>query len=155
MRTLNNYLTEAGVVRRDTRLQNSKVKAKSWVHLIELTIKAIEENGSECDLNFIDVSNVDNMNSVFRFPETRMFNGDISGWDVSNVTNMQAMFEFSDFNGNISHWDVSNVENMERMFQNSKFKEDISKWTIKDNCNTYEMFKRCHIPNNHKPKNIL
>ena len=47
-----------------------------------------------------------------------MFNQDISRWDVSNVENMSSMFEDSDFNNDISRWNVSKVTNKESMFFN-------------------------------------
>ena len=108
--------------------------------------------GYDCDLNWIDTSNVTDMSYLFdemrsftgnvsewdvsnvtdmgnMFGSTN-FNGDLSKWDVSNVTNMDSMFEFSLFNGDISNWDVSNVTDMSYMFMESQFNGDISKWNV-------------------------
>ena len=108
--------------------------------------------GYDCDLNWIDTSNVTDMSYLFdemrsftgnvsewdvsnvtdmgnMFGSTN-FNGDLSKWDVSNVTNMDSMFEFSLFNGDISNWDVSNVTDMGYMFMESQFNGDISKWNV-------------------------
>ena len=74
---------------------------------------AIKEEGNNCNLNFIDVSQVTNMRLLFFGSD---FSGNISQWDVSNVTNMSQMFEMSKFNGDISLWNVSNVTDMSRMF---------------------------------------
>ena len=46
------------------------------------------------------------------------FNKDISNQDVSNITNMNNMFRTSEFNGDISNWDISNVTDMSYMFYN-------------------------------------
>ena len=54
----------------------------------------IDDFGNEVNLNWIDVSNVDNMANLFKDSD---FNGDISKWDVSNVRNMQGMFKFCPF----------------------------------------------------------
>ena len=117
-----------------------------------LVTNCVKILGDNCNLNWIDVSNVTNMSKLF---ENSAFNGDISNWDVSNVTDMSAMFAWSIFNGDISNWDVSNVKNMQRMFAWSNFNSDISKWNINKECNTIRMFYHGSINNEYKPKGVL
>lgn len=104
-----------------------KIVARNKHHLLELVEEAVKKYGNNADLNFIDVSNIDDMSNLFSFS---FFNGDISKWNVSNVKNMENMFEYSWFNGDISKWNVSSVENMKCMFGNSKFNRDISEWNV-------------------------
>ena len=72
------------------------IVAENRENLIEIIKAAIKRNGSECDLNYVDVSQVTNMRYLFVHSQ---FNGDISGWDVSNVTDMRGMFRNSLFAG--------------------------------------------------------
>ena len=70
----------------------------------------------------------------FMFHKASVFNGDISGWDVSNVDDMTSMFREGAFNQDISGWDVSNVTQMTQMFYNATaFNQEILAWTLKDN----------------------
>ena len=106
---------------------NERVVVQDRNQLEELVYATIREKGYECNLNFIDVSNVTDMGGLFRDSQ---FNGDISEWDVSNVTNMSYMFSHCMFNGDISNWNVSNVKYMNYMFETSPFDGDISKWDV-------------------------
>ena len=107
-----------------------------------LISKAIMEYGPNCDLNFIDVSQVTDMSFLFRRDDTFTpdFNGDISKWNVSNVKYMQSMFWGSTFNGDISKWNVSNVTSMNNMFCGSCFNGDISKWNVSNVTDMSDMF---------------
>ena len=57
----------------------------------------------------------------------KMYNISLNWLDVSNITNMNYMFEHSYFKADISKWDVSNVIDIIMMFFNSNFNGDISK----------------------------
>ena len=115
----------------------------------EIVRAAITTYGNNVDLNFIDVSNVTNMGSVFIETE---FNGDISKWDVSKVKNMDYMFYMSQFNSNISNWDMSHVKSMYSMFDDSEFNGDISNWDVSKVKHYEDIFDGCHIRDEYKPK---
>ena len=113
------------------------VKPKNRFELESIIKKTIEKEGNNCDLNFIDTSNIKDMS--FLFQEFKDFNGDISKWDVSNVENMRFMFHLSKFNGDISKWNVSNVQLFDFMFYNNGvFSGDLSKWNVTKKARHFE-----------------
>ena len=123
-------------------------KVKERYDLKNLIMYFTQVIGTDCDLNWMDVSAITDMSDIFWCSE---FNGDISKWDVSKVTTMTSMFDSSDFNGDISGWNISNVTDMRWMFYASKFNRDLSKWIITD-CNTEDMFKECPIKDEYYPQ---
>ena len=106
-------------------------------YIIEYTIKKL---GNNADLNFIDVSKVNNMSGIF---ESSEFNGDISKWDVSNVKYMNLLFYKSKFNRDISNWDVSNIKDMDYKFKDSIFNKDISSWDVSNVSYNKDIFYNC------------
>lgn len=119
--------------------QRKKVIARDRNHLRQLVYESIQKNGPNCDLNFIDVSNVEDMEGVFAGANS-IFNGDISQWDVSCVETMSNMFHGSQFNGDISRWNVSSVVSMWGMFAHSQFNGDVSRWNVSDVWELTDMF---------------
>ena len=148
-------------------------KVYNKIELKDLIKYVIKEFGIDCNLNWIDVSNITDMAFLFKIDfngdiskwdvsnvinmdemfSCSYFNTDISKWDVSNVTSMKGMFIHSEFNGDISNWDINKVNNMAYMFSGSKFNRDISNWNA-EHAYTYNMFDDCHIKAEYKPKNI-
>ena len=86
MKTLNGFLNELAPIGKLER-PDTVVATDSTIH--KLVREGIERYGKNADLNYIDTSQVTNMESLF---EGTDFNGDISDWVVSNVTNMSYMF---------------------------------------------------------------
>lgn len=94
--------------------------------------------GLDCNLNWIDVSGMNDLSYIF---DGSGFDGDISRWNVSQAVTMSDMFASSAFNGNISHWDVRNVRYMDGMFTWALFNQDISDWDVQKVKTMREMFK--------------
>ena len=135
MKSLTQHITEKLVLNNNTKVRNYQPTNKE--ELIKIIKVEVKQNGLECDLNHIDVSQITDLSGLFRGLKggynLEKFNGDISKWDVSNVHNMEYMFWGSKFNGDISNWDVSKVTDMAGMFGWSKFtgkNGDISKWDV-------------------------
>ena len=149
MKNINKYINERLHI---TSKQQYSCQPKTKDELRKIIIQRIEDEGNECDLNDIDVSNINDMSGLFDADIDEIFNdfnGDISMWNVSNVTNMKYMFYWCyKFNGDISRWNVSNVKDMDRMFcKCEKFNCDLSAWNV-SNVETMElMFFECEAFN--------
>jgi surface protein len=122
-----------------------KIIVENRNHLIQIISDEMLWNGSNCDLNHVDVSKIRTMESLFSTLHIMDFNGNISEWDVSNVENMSNMFKHTKFNGDISKWKTSKVKNMSGMFSNSQFNGDISKWDVSNVENMEDMFFRAEF----------
>ena len=105
-------------------MTQTTIKPITKEELLSIIKETIEKEGLNCNLNFIDTSEITDMSLLF---DGSSFNGDISEWNTSNVKNMCGMFIDSIFNGDISAWDTSSVIRMDYMFMNSSFNGDISK----------------------------
>lgn len=115
---------------------------KDKKELMRMIDDEVVKNGPICSLNHIDVSEITDMEGVFRLS---IFDGDITDWDVSNVKDMSFMFEYAQFTGknsDLSQWDVSNVDLMNYMFDHSKFnnRKSLNGWRVKKNGQRKGMF---------------
>ena len=144
---------------------------KTRKELQEIIIKRIEEDGPDCNLNDIDVSQVEDMRALFyaykddlKFinihakPLSRNqmftakghdifkeFNGDISQWDVSNVKCISHMFEGCEqFNCDISQWDIPNVKDIICMFNGCEsFRQNLDEWDVSNVKYMHNAFGGC------------
>lgn len=127
---------------------------KELEQIIDEHIKEIKpRSGQEVDLNWIDISRVDDLSYLFAnvdyIPVVDTWL-DKSKDGKSNVRNMRCMFACSKFNGNISEWNVSKVTDMRGMFAYSNFNGDISGWKdkVKNVKDMRWMFDGCPLENN-------
>ena len=128
-------------------------RPKDKYELQDIIIERIKNEGNECDLNDIDVSDITDMSCLFNVnPDWNSgnkifkdFNGNVSLWDVSNVTNMCGIFNWCfNFNCDLSDWDVSNVENMHLMFNYCEnFNRNLDGWNVSKVKDMGYMFQAC------------
>jgi len=98
-------------------------------------------NLSGMDSNPPDLSNVTNMESMFR--NAVSFNAPIGNWNTSNITSLYNTFNgASVFNQAIGNWDTSNVEVMRGVFRGAtSFNQNIGQWDTGNVYNMMEIFQ--------------
>ena len=96
--------------------KRDNIVARDRDHLRQIVFESIEKYGPNCDLNFIDVSQVTDMYCIFSGPNS-VFNGDISGWNFSKDVCVFDMFYGSlmDMQGQTPEW----YKNLEEEWQDN------------------------------------
>ena len=123
---------------------NNKYCPKTKEELVE-NIKELIGKGVT-NLNCIDTSKITDMSYLFERELSKINNINISKWDVSNVENMHSMFIYCEnFEGKgLENWNVNNVTDMYRMFFNCKnFNCNLSKWNVSNVDNMLYLFDNC------------
>ena len=135
MKSLNQFIIES-----ITKNKFPKNKKELISNIKELIGKGVT------DLNCIDTSKITDMSYLFDRELSKIKNINISNWDVSNVENMHSMFIYCEnFEGKgLENWDVSNVKDMGHMFDGcKKFDCDLSGWNVSNVKNMGDMFANC------------
>ena len=135
MKSLNQFIIES-----ITKNKSPKNKKELISNIKELIGKGVT------DLNCIDTSKITDMSYLFDRELSKIKNINISNWDVSNVENMHSMFIYCEnFEGKgLENWDVSNVKDMGHMFDGCKrFDCDLSGWNVSNVKKMGDMFANC------------
>ena len=137
MKTLNRFLNELAPIGKLEKIKATDSTIKQLVR------EGIKKYGDNADLNYIDVSQVTNMESLFE--DMEYFNGDVSKWEVKNVTNMKWMFRGCKyFDQPLDNWNVSNVEDMTGVFAGcKKFNQPLNNWNVSNVTDMSWMFSAC------------
>lgn len=157
MKTFNKYISESineALIKKNTSLNNIKYHPKTKEELKsiirEKLDKMVEQNSSNLYLADIDVSEVDDFNSLFMGMSNSLNikRINILGWNSSKVDSMMYMFallnNLEEIQG-IEDLDMTNVERMSFMFLECKKlkKLDLSKWNTENVTSMSGMFKDC------------
>ena len=137
------YVNERLHIGTDTKTVRTRPTSKKELQAI--IKQELERQGPDADLNFIDVSGIGNMSSLFYNFSAQIQNIKIDQWDVSNVIDMNGMFyKCGSFNCDLSDWDVSNVKDMYAMFCGCwEFESDLSGWDVSNVTKKLRMFDGC------------
>ena len=144
MKSLNQYIIEKILINKSSKFNKIKVESKDQLEAI--IQKRYNNNNSFIDLTDIDISELDNLSSIFCGLKLEVV--DISGWDTSNVTTMEDMFRKCSKLKNIigiENLDVLKLKRANFMFSHcEKLVElDLTNWNPISLENAWSMFYRC------------
>lgn len=80
------------------------IEVHSLTQLEEIIAQEIAENSVSCDLNHLDVSEMQDLSDAFK---GSLFQGNVSSWKVDMVFDMRGLFADSSFAGDLSNWDIN------------------------------------------------
>lgn len=158
MKSFNKYMAsmkiDEALIKKNTSLNQISYRPNSKEELRKIIQKKIDKMNSRNSTNLhladIDVSRIDNMNSLFMglsgYENIKRIN--IYNWDTSNVESFSYMFALLDKLEEIigiEDINTSNVESFDSMFLECKKlkKIDISKWNTSKSTVFTGMFKDC------------
>ena len=144
MKSLNEYIIEKILINKNSKFNKIKVESKDQLEAI--IQKRYNNNNSFIDLTDIDISELDNLSSIFCGLKLEVV--DISGWDTSNVTAMAYMFSrcknLKSIIG-IENLDVLKLKRANFMFDSCEnlVELDLTNWNPKLLQKTRYMFYDC------------
>ena len=148
MKPLTTYLNEDFKISKET--DKYAYHPKTNAELRELLLqydKQYEDRDDVCNLNMIDVSNVDTFESLFDRLDFKHI--DVSGWNTSKVLTMTEVFanckQLQTIKG-LENWDVHNVIFGSGMFKNCKKLTDVgdlSEWRFNQHFSGSNLFTDC------------
>ena len=144
MKSLNQYIIEKILINKNSKLNKKKVESKE--QLQSIIQERYNNNNSFIDLTDIDISELDNLSSIFCGLKLEVV--DISGWDTSNVTAMAYMFSRCKNLKNIigiENLDVLKLKRANFMFDSCEnlVELDLTNWNPISLENAWSMFYRC------------
>ena len=144
MKSLNQYIIEKILINKSSKFNKIKVESKDQLEAI--IQKRYNNNNSFIDLTDIDISELDNLSSIFCGLKLEVV--DISGWDTSNVTAMAYMFSRCKNLNNITgleNLDVLKLKRANFMFDSCEnlVELDLTNWNPISLENAWSMFYRC------------
>ena len=144
MKSLNEYIIEKILINKSSKFNKIKVESKDQLEAI--IQKRYNNNNSFIDLTDIDISELDNLSSIFCGLKLEVV--DISGWDTSNVTAMAYMFSRCKNLKNIigiENLDVLKLKRANFMFDSCEnlVELDLTNWNPISLQNAWSMFYRC------------
>ena len=145
MKSLNEYIIEKILINKSSKFIN-KIKVESKDQLEAIIQKRYNNNNSFIDLTDIDISELDNLSSIFCGLKLEVV--DISDWDTSNVTAMAYMFSRCKNLKNIigiENLDVLKLKRANFMFDSCEnlVELDLTNWNPISLENAWSMFYRC------------
>ena len=145
MKSLNQYIIEKILINKKSKFINI-IKVESKDQLKSIIRERYNNNKSFIDLTDIDVSELDDLSSIFSGLKLEVV--DISGWDTSNVTTMAYMFsECEDIKKiiGIENLDVSKLQSANAMFYGCQnlVELDLTNWNPMSLQRASYMFYNC------------